>query len=67
MHADIHVCEHDAVVPDPVVMVKGVRMDLNVLNDASKKGTCTSLVQIDIGLSAPYLHKSSISILSCSK
>ena len=59
--------QHDAVVHDPSFIAKGERVAANVLNDASKKGTCTSLVQIDIGLSAPYLHKSSISILSSSK
>ncbi len=52
MHADIHVCEHDAVVPDPVFIAKGERIAVNVLKDANKEGTSILLVQIPLGLFA---------------
>ncbi len=59
--------QHDAVVPDPIFIARGERMDVNVLIDANKEGTSISLVQIHLNLSVPHLHKSSISILSCSR
>ncbi len=59
--------QHDAVVPDPVFIVKGERIAVNVLNNAKKEGACISSVQIPLGLSAQYLQNNYISILSCSR
>ncbi len=61
------VVQHDAVVHDPVFIAKGERITVNVLIEANKKGTCISSAQIPLDLSAQYLQKNYISILSSSR
>jgi hypothetical protein len=44
--------QHDAVVHDLVFIAKGERIAANVPKNANQEGTCISLVQIPLGLSA---------------